>query len=239
MKTHLQIYLLEIFLVFFLALGCSPLSAKSPEEIISKYKKAIVMVDMSDGHCTGFAVADEIIITAAHCFNGPDPRATVIADDGSKFPANLLAINSKTDVAILFARGFGGVYFELWDEAIDGEIPQGLPIMSLGYPGYYQSRFTFEVSYVKSLILVGGEQQIMAKDLIYPGESGGPVVSLTNGKVIGLSSAILAQTNMLSNGRTYGYTIGIASSSTSILRLMSHAASPNYHLGLVAPIYGL
>lgn len=80
-----------------------------------------------------------------------------------------------------------------------------MQIVGLGYPAYFWLNFTFEIAYYKGSMIEGGVQLILAKDLSYQGYSGGPVVSATNGKVIGISHVMLDRITNFEDGHQHAW----------------------------------
>jgi hypothetical protein len=95
----------------------------------------------------------------------------------------------EKDLVLLSVYDFRGPALELWDNAWDGQIPMGMEMIALGYPGYYDIEFQWEHGYVKDVILFRGVEMVVSMDASHPGQSGGPAISSANGKVIGMVDA--------------------------------------------------
>jgi hypothetical protein len=97
--------------------------------------------------------------------------------------------NKAKDLVLLLAPDFKGPALSLWDGGWDGHIPRGMELVALGYPGYYGLDFIFEHGFIKDIVNFEGVEMVVSEEASYSGESGGPVLSTANGKVIGMVDA--------------------------------------------------
>lgn len=102
----------------------------------------------------------------------------VICKDGSELPAYLVTISRAHDLALLKIHGSQTPFIQPADA---GSLSQGDPLYAIGSPmGLHDS--------VSKGIFSGFEDNFIKTDArIYPGNSGGPLVT-ENGRVIGINS---------------------------------------------------
>lgn len=193
--------MLKTILITFLAIltisGCRPVpdTNTNVEDFIENSQRAMVHIFYGDKSCSGFHVGSDIIVTAAHCFSDLPSYATknITMNSYSKnelYP-EAISVDHDKDLAILYSADFPETALALWDTNTDGPVRLGSPVAALGYPGYYDMHFTFEIGYVKDIVIDHtGLLVIKGRNMIYPGESGGPLISLKNGKVIGVGHTV-------------------------------------------------
>lgn len=208
-----------VFLAFWLV-GCG---AYKPEEILSKYRPSVALLRNGDSICTTFHVGDGLFITAKHCIEGESAKDLVIQDSTNKTHiAQLIYVDADDDVAVLRSDELP-VTLKIWGP-LDGKIYAGKQIMTLGHPGYYLADFTFEIGYVTNIRKIDGKAFIISKNMTYPGESGGPVIMLENGKVIGLAIAMAERIQMLgTDGAHQHNTLSIILPWHKIAEALEHA----------------
>lgn len=163
------------------------------------------------GGGTGFIIsADGMILTNKHVVSDKDAEYSVVANDGKKYPAKVLAKDPFQDLAILsIVRDK--------DVADDGDvIPKPFPILPLGDSDKIQIGQTVvaignalgEFSNTVSVGIISGlsrtitasgagmsevlEDIIQTDAAINKGNSGGPLLNL-KGEVIGINSAVAEQ----------------------------------------------
>jgi S1-C subfamily serine protease len=182
----------NIILLFLILIGaCKP---ASPDDIIKKYRPAVGMLIKDDSSCSTFHVGKGFFVTAKHCVDGtPAPELTIKDYQDNEYDAQVLYSHANQDVAILITDEEPGVSFEVLTK-LDPEPEVGQEVMTMGHPGYYLTDFMFEVGYINGTKKIGDSLALVSKDISFPGESGGPVVSLASGKVIGMAVAMLVPT---------------------------------------------
>lgn len=196
-----------IVLIFTLLSGCisSNTGPNTAESVISDSKNAIVRITYNEGSCTGFHIGYNLFATAAHCF-WPGPYFPIsdinIIRNTEKLSAEIVTLDFNTDVALLISDNFSGPSLELYQESIDGPLTLGRPVIALGYPGYNNTILTFEDGLIKQL----APSTITTRDMIYFGESGGPLIDLKSGKVIGIAHALYEHQISLGSNSHQHYT---------------------------------
>jgi hypothetical protein len=176
-------------LILFLTSCVHTLCGSSLELTLLTIRPAIVRLDNVVGSCTAFHIGDGQFLSAAHCDSGYP--ITLIDHHGKQHQATIVSISKEKDLLLLAAKSFEGPALDIWSDDWQGDLLPGERIVSVGFPGYYHMKYTFEHGYVKDIInYKDSVEYTTAKDMAYPGESGGPVISLRTGKVIGVVSAL-------------------------------------------------
>jgi len=149
------------------------------------------------GGGTGFIITDNgMILTNKHVVSDKDAEYTVLANDGEKYEAKVLARDDTNDLAILKIEKNGLPTVELGDS---DSIVIGQTVIAIGN-ALGEFRNTVSVGVVSGLsrsITAGGnvgeaEQLtgvIQTDAAINPGNSGGPLLNI-KGQVIGIDTAI-------------------------------------------------
>ncbi|MFA6429261.1 MAG: trypsin-like peptidase domain-containing protein [Patescibacteria group bacterium] len=161
------------------------------------------------GGGSGFLVsADGMIVTNKHVVADAEAEYTVIAQDGKKYPAKILATDPAVDLAILKIEATGMPYAELGDSK-DMEV--GQTVIAIGYAlAEFKNTVTKGViSGVNRRLVAGGlsgseviEGALQTDAAINHGNSGGPLINL-DGRVIGVNTAISA------NGQSLGFALPV------------------------------
>ena len=181
--------------IIFTLSGCKDMPLNNVEDVIENSERSIVHIFYGDNSCSGFHIGNGVVITAAHCFSDLPGYATENITMDSYLEKYLqveaIEINHDKDLAILNISNFVMPALLLWDPELDGRLRIGSSAIAMGFPGYYDMQFTFETGYVKDIVTdATGLTIIKGRDLVYPGESGGPLISLKNGKVIGVGHTV-------------------------------------------------
>jgi serine protease Do len=144
---------------------------------------------------SGFIVSSDGYIVTNHHLIKDATRITVekFDESDSKFEAELVGCDPKTDLALLKINATGLTFLEFGDS---DEIQVGQWAMAIGHP--FRLRDTVTVGVISAthrgdLQISQWEDFIQTDTSINPGNSGGPLLDL-NGKVIGVNTAILSRT---------------------------------------------
>jgi S1-C subfamily serine protease len=160
-----------------------------PDDVLNKYRSAVGLLRNGDGICTTFHAGEGLFVTAKHCVEIDGPTSLIIQDSENELHiAHLVYVDPENDIAIMQSDELE-MSMEIWSKS-DGKLMPGKQIMTMGYPGYYMAEFMFEVGYIVNVRMINGKQFIVSKNLAYPGQSGGPVVMVENGKVVGIAIAL-------------------------------------------------
>lgn len=151
---------------------------------------------------TGFAIAasemkpgDEgvLVVTAAHVVMRPD-RLVIRTRRGQSTPADLVAIDEVRDVAVLRPKkplqGVPPLKLE------EHDLPVGEPVWALGHTGrgFWSLSWGMSEGIASGIVDMMGNKLLLFDAAVYPGFSGGPVVTFHDhghAEVAGVNHAIL------------------------------------------------
>jgi len=143
------------------------------------------------GEGSGFIVsADGYILTNAHVVADAD-EVTVRMTDRREYPAKVIGIDKRTDVAVIKIDGKQLPVVKLGDPS---KLRPGEWVLAIGSP------FTFENSVTAGIVSATGRAMpgedltpfIQTDVAVNPGNSGGPLFNL-NGEVVGINSQIYSR----------------------------------------------
>jgi serine protease Do len=143
------------------------------------------------GEGSGFIVsADGYILTNAHVVADADD-VTVRTTDRREYPAKVVGLDRRTDVAVLKIEGKDLPVVKLGDPS---KLRPGEWVLAIGSP------FTFENSVTAGIVSATGRAMpgedlvpfIQTDVAVNPGNSGGPLFNL-NGEVVGINSQIYSR----------------------------------------------
>lgn len=138
------------------------------------------------GHCSAVVIADDHVVTAAHCVPEKAEGRSLAVDEKH---AEVLKVNTVLDLAVLKVLGLGGrvVLFRT-----DDVIP-GLPISVIGY-GFAAHHLKYGFGWVADArdnsLRAAGDRLYFSAAGVVPGDSGGAVVDLT-GRLLTIQQGIL------------------------------------------------
>jgi len=165
------------------------------------------------GGGTGFVVtSDGLIVTNRHVVSDEGAEYTVVLNDGVKYPAEVMAVDSFLDLAIIKIEAEGDLpTLELGDS---DDLKIGQTVIAIGNAlSEYQNTVTRGViSGINRRVVAGDnygrseviEEAIQTDAAINPGNSGGPLLNLA-GQVVGVNTA------MSERGQSVGFAIPINS----------------------------
>jgi serine protease Do len=143
------------------------------------------------GEGSGFIVSsDGYILTNAHVVADAD-EVTVRMTDRREYPAKVIGVDKRTDVAVIKIEGKQLPVVKLGDPA---KLRPGEWVLAIGSP------FTFENSVTAGIVSATGRSMpgedlvpfIQTDVAVNPGNSGGPLFNL-NGEVVGINSQIYSR----------------------------------------------
>lgn len=178
-----------------------PYLKKDAETIVREKHEAVLhMVYAERSSCTAFHIGDGLFVSAAHCLAGypAEPLGEILLTDEHNFKYNpkLVGYDSHRDLILLHLDRYSGEKLELWDSFWDGKMPLGMDLIGLGFPGYFGLDFTFDPGQLKGVVQDdSGLHYILSRELSMPGYSGGPILSMHNGKVVGITHVMVDQTH--------------------------------------------
>jgi hypothetical protein len=138
-------------------------------------------------HCTAFVISDKLAVTAAHClvneedYNMTKDDITIKNADlkDTKVIAHAAAINVRADMGVI-TGDFSN--FNKMKMREDGLLGSGGPFLTCGFP--WGAKPMCSVFQPESNFYT----EVQGKGNIYPGMSGGPVVDLSCGMVVGINT---------------------------------------------------
>lgn len=174
-------------------------------QIPERRQKGTEKQEISAG--TGFVVSDDgLIITNKHVVSDEEAEYTVIANDGEKYAAKVLARDPVQDLAVLKIDNPEGEKSLPALKLGDSEkLQQGQSVIAIGNAlGEFQNTVSVGViSGLRRTITASAgfgqsetlEEVIQTDTAINPGNSGGPLLNL-NGEVVGVNVARAAAENI-------------------------------------------
>lgn len=146
------------------------------------------------GQGSGFVISpDGHLLTNNHVVQDAE-KITVIFSDGKELAGTVIGTDPNTDIALLKVEGQNLEYLTLGDS---DHIEVGELVMAIGSPLRFQSTITVGVVSAKGragLGVVPIENFIQTDAAINMGNSGGCLISLADGEVIGMNTAIASNT---------------------------------------------
>ncbi|HVM90562.1 MAG TPA: trypsin-like peptidase domain-containing protein [Verrucomicrobiae bacterium] len=153
---------------------------------------------MHIGGGSGFFISDDgLVVTNKHVISETDVDYTVIAQDGSKWPAKVLALDPTFDLGVLKIDAPSSSFPSLALGDSDA-LQTGQTVIAIGNAlAEFQNTVTKGVISGLNRSLYAGdygdeeliEEAIQTDAAINPGNSGGPLINL-NGEVVGMNTAI-------------------------------------------------
>ncbi len=154
-----------------------------------------------------FVAADGLVVTNRHVVDDEAARYVVTLQDGTQYPAKILAVDPTLDLAVLRVENVSNMpVLELGDSEA---VQIGQTVIAIGNAlAEFQNSVTKGVISGKNRRLIAGgvggaevlEEAIQTDAPISPGNSGGPLLDL-RGRVIGVNTAIS------SDGQSLGFAI--------------------------------
>lgn len=146
------------------------------------------------GQGSGFVISpDGYILTNNHVVKDAE-KITVLFSDGRELPGTIIGTDPNTDIALVKVEGQNFDHLNLGDS---DHIEVGELVMAIGSPLRFQSTITVGVISAKGragLGVVPIENFIQTDAAINMGNSGGCLISLADGEVIGMNTAIASNT---------------------------------------------
>jgi hypothetical protein len=171
----------------------------SIEDVIAAATPAVVLVETTSGHGTGFFVAHDRVVTNAHVVQQAG-YVTIVTAAGARVSARVATVAPGLDLALLapIATRDGQPTLSL---APVGEVRVGEEVLAIGSPLGFQNTVTRGI--VSALRRAGDVVLVQTDAAINPGNSGGPLLDRT-GRVI-------AVTTMKVSGSAESLGFGVAS----------------------------
>ena len=173
----------------------------TPSGLYKSVSSAIVSIEAFNtnnaftaaGRGSGFLItSDGYIVTNAHVIDNADYGIKVILEDEQEYSAQLVGIDSKTDIAVVKISAADMPFVSFGDSTV---LEVGETVCAIGNPaGYAGSMTTGTVSGLNRDVKTGDDQISMncvqIDAAINPGNSGGALFNLW-GEVVGITSSKL------------------------------------------------
>jgi S1-C subfamily serine protease len=156
----------------------------SNSSIYEDIEKCVVIIRSSEGLGSGFFISNEgLIVTNAHVV-GQAANVSILMKNGKTFIGQVVAIDHKRDLALVSIGGTDYPSLELTD--LDKGCTVGSDVIAIGIPkGLGWSLSKGIISAVRQLEDVA---LIQTDTAINEGNSGGPLICVNSGRVIGINA---------------------------------------------------
>jgi S1-C subfamily serine protease len=138
---------------------------------------------MEKSHGSGFFVDDNGLILTNHHVIGDSTDISVICDE-TEYPAQVLASDEWADLALLQIENMESPYLEVAEERDAAAV--GEEVVVVGSPLKSELDYSVSRGIVSSYRMMGGYSFLQTDAAINEGSSGGPVVNLRTGEVVGV-----------------------------------------------------
>lgn len=143
---------------------------------------------------SGFYIKDNFILTCAHVISRAEETdfsdiMVYVIDAGHPYAARVIDVDYELDIALLYCDSTK--HISLPPGSIEAA-QVGEELICVGSPYGYDNNVTKGILSSKDRKIHSGEIPYFFMDLaVYPGSSGGPVVSIENGHVLGIAAVIV------------------------------------------------
>ncbi len=154
--------------------------------IAKKTFPAVVIIETEDSEGSGFLIREDgHVLTSSHLLENAR-SIHVITYDKHVFPAQIVKLDIKTDLAVIKIEGSG---FFCLSFGNSDELEIGEPVLSIGYHNSCELGTVLDKK-INHIGLFQTEDFIKTSAHIYLGTSGGPLVN-AKGEVVGINAAAL------------------------------------------------
>ncbi len=197
-----------------------PAGQMTTAELVQYAEPAIVRVQTGSGVGSGFVVdPGGYIITNAHVVTGATGRVasavTVTMSDGAEYPARVVGVDTRADIALLKVEASGLKALEFANLA---DVQVGQDVVAMGFALDLQGgeggafSVTRGIISQKNRVINEGTSaaifgSVQTDAAINHGNSGGPLLDLT-GKVVGVNTAIAPDPTTGERAPGIGFAVG-------------------------------
>lgn len=147
-----------------------------------------------DSRGTGSIISpDGLILTAAHVIRGSENKVTFnTGPNKGQFDTEIVFVDDRNDVAVLRAKN---LKVDRWfNVRLSGFPSAGDPILAIGYPGKPSSGDATQDFVTKGIISASNSSKgwLVADLTVASGNSGGPIISVSTGEVVGVVSQVIS-----------------------------------------------
>jgi hypothetical protein len=169
-----------ISLLLTLTASCCHVFQLDTEDVIEIGSESAVRIKTEHGYCSGFALDNETIATAAHCVTTPN---AYIEWKDRVILSYLYFMDVDNDIAIL--KSITPVDGLIGLQVSNGKVRRGEQLVTVGFPGWSNVQLTYEIGRV----IDSNDKVIIATDACLPGDSGAAVLN-SYGLVVGICSRV-------------------------------------------------
>jgi S1-C subfamily serine protease len=170
--------------------GQFSLLEKEAERLVANVRNSVVLIESGQGSGSGIVWNREgVILTNAHVIHRGS--LTIESADGKRYPAQLLGIDQRNDLAALVVQGANLPSPPLGDAR---SLRVGEIVIAVGNPFGIRGNATLGiVSGVGNRTWMGhaARELLQADVVLAPGNSGGPLTD-SSGRVVGINSMVLS-----------------------------------------------
>lgn len=157
------------------------------KKVAALIQSVAVNVRQGAAQGSGVLISNNYVLTAAHVGGRPKQRATVVLNDGTELPAEVLGMNRNVDAGLLKILDTRGKVLPYATIGHSRSLRKGQLVLGAGHPGGWQSNRGF-------VLRAGRIIEVMKDTLITDvaligGDSGGPLFNI-KGELIGIHSRI-------------------------------------------------
>lgn len=198
---------MQLIILCLTFLSCSIFAENSylPEPFSAIAKKtvpAVVAIETEDSEGSGFFIREDgYILTSSHLLENAR-SINVITHDKRIFPAQIIKLDIKTDLAVIKIEGSGFICLTYGNP---DELNIGDPVLSVGYHDSF-GLGTVKDKCIHHIGLFQIEDFIKTSAFIHLGISGSPLLNI-KGEVIGINAAALID----KEGKYLGESLAISS----------------------------
>lgn len=160
-------------------------SANASSINFQNYLKATVVIRSARGFGSGFFVHPSLIVSNYHVV-GDNPRVQVKLKDGKVLVGNVVSLDSQNDLALIQVPYQSQAYMDF-----DVQPKIGGEVFTVGAPQGFE--WTISRGIVSGLRNLDGIKVVQTDASISPGNSGGPLISIKTGKVLGVNTMVWAE----------------------------------------------
>lgn len=136
---------------------------------------------------SGVLIANNFVLTAAHVGGRPHQRATIVLNDGTELPAEVLGMNRNVDAGLLKIVDTRGKELPFATIGHSRSLRKGQFVLGAGHPGGWQSNrgYVFRSGRIIEVM----KDTLITDVALIGGDSGGPLFNI-KGELIGIHSRI-------------------------------------------------
>lgn len=216
-------------LLALLMVGCAHTAAAPAKTAADRFQESSAAVLKLQGAaitCTAFHIGNGILVSAAHC-NDPLSRIAgvpLVAKDkfGLRQITEILATDVAKDLMILRVRIAPQAKLSMEDTI--GNSLEADQVLTVGFPRYMQPDITFDVGFYKGFAQYKEKLVVIVSDATSIGYSGGPIINVRTGKVIGVQHLLGNKFDEMDSTRPemrHDHWLGMAVASSEVLDMLS------------------